>query len=191
MIRALIFDCFGVLYRDNIDMLYDIIPPDKHIAFRDLIHASDYGYMSRHDYQVGTAELAGKTVEEIQAIEAMQFVLNQPLLDKARELKSRYKIALLSNIGDQTMDRLFPEPARSELFEVFVLSSNVGMIKPSENLFEYAAAECGVLPEECLMIDDLMTNVDGARMAGMQAVLFTTNRQFEEDLAALEEQHHA
>jgi FMN phosphatase YigB (HAD superfamily) len=191
MIRALIFDCFGVLYRDNIDMLYDVVPEDKQREFRDLIHASDYGLISRQDYFVGTAALSGRTVEEVQEIESRQFILNESLLARARQLKNDYKIGLLSNIGDTTMDRLFPEPGRSELFDMFLLSSDVGLIKPSRRLFELAAVQLGCLPEECVMIDDIMYNVEGARMADMQAILFTTNPQFEIDLAKLMEKQDA
>ena len=40
----------------------------------------------------------------------------------------------------------------------------------------------GLMKEECLFVDDKQINVDGARATGMQAILFTDTRQFEEEL---------
>lgn len=185
MIKALIFDCFGVLYRDNLSMLYDVVPEAKHLELRDIIHATDHGLISRQEYFEKIAELSGKLPEDIRAIELKQFVRNEQLIAVAKSYRGRYKVGLLSNIGDETMDRLFPEPERAELFDAFVFSSEVGLIKPSAEIFEIAASRLGFSPDECVMIDDIPDNVEGARMTGMHGVLFTSNRQLEIDLGQL------
>lgn len=185
MIKALIFDCFGVLYRDNLSMLYEVVPKEKQQELHDIVHATDHGFISRADYFEKIAELSGKETSDIREIENRQFSRNETLIARAKELKSDFKIGLLSNIGDETMDRLFPEPERSELFDAFVLSSEVGLIKPAVELFQVTAERLGYEPEECLMIDDIPVNVGGARLAGMQAVLFTTNYEFEQNLERL------
>lgn len=185
MIKALIFDCFGVLYRDNISMIYDLMPREKHLEFHDIIHASDQGLISRQQYFEQTAELIGKTTDEVREIELKQFVRNEQLIEKLIDLKKDFKIGLLSNIGDETMDRLFPEPERSQLFDVFVLSSQVGLLKPAAGIFEAGAAMLELPTEECVMIDDIPSNVEGARAVGMSGILFTTNHQFEIDIKNL------
>jgi HAD superfamily hydrolase (TIGR01509 family) len=191
MIRALIFDCFGVLYRDNISMLYDTVRPEQYQDMQDIIHATDYGLLTREEYYTQIAALAGKTPDEIRQIESKQHSRDDEMIAYAQTLKSKYKVALLSNIDPDTMQRLFPEPQRSELFDAFIISGEVGITKPSPEIFAIAARKLGVLPEECLMIDDLLKNVEGARMAGMQAVLFTTRRQLEQDLPSLLAEQHA
>ncbi|MDB5165186.1 MAG: putative (S)-2-haloacid dehalogenase [Candidatus Saccharibacteria bacterium] len=191
MIRALIFDCFGVLYRDNIDMLYELVPFDKRQAVHDVIHACDHGFISRSEYFDAIAELSGKTSDDIRELDKQQHSRNEQLIAYAKELKKDYKIGLLSNIGDETMDQLFPVEERTQLFDAFILSSQVGIIKPAREIFELAAHELGVASEECVMIDDLAKNVEGARMAGMQALLFTNNRQFQSDLQIILEQDGA
>jgi len=182
MISALIFDCFGVLYRDNIDMLYDAVPKESCQQLRDIIHASDHGYLSKQEYLDKVAEISGKTVQEIEQISLKQYSRNEELIVRVRELKNDYKIGLLSNVGEETMDRLFPQPERDELFDAFVISSKVGFIKPSMQIFELAAKQLDAPLDECVMIDDIPANVEGARAAGMQGILFTTNRQFENEL---------
>lgn len=188
MIKALIFDCFGVLYRDNLSMLYEVVPKDKQQELHDIIHATDHGFISRADYFEKIAELSGKEASDIRELDRRQYSRNEPLIARAKELKPDFKIGLLSNIGDETMDRLFLEPERSELFDAFVISSAVGLIKPAIELFQVTAERIGCKPEECLMIDDIPANVEGARAAGMQAMLFTNNHQFECDLRVLLEQ---
>lgn len=191
MIRAIIYDCFGVLYRDNISMITELVSVSKRQELQDIIRACDHGYITRTEYFEKIAELTGKQSDEIRAVEAKQFVRNQPLIDTLPELRRNYKVGLLSNIGDETMDRLFPEPERSELFDVFVLSSNFGLIKPAREIFDFAANQLGLRNEECLMIDDRIENVEGARMSGMSALLFVSNSQLDRELKTILEHSRA
>lgn len=191
MIRALIFDCFGVLYRQSADALYDLMPADKHQAWQDITRACDHGFISRADYFEQIAELIGSTPDDIRALEQREHIRNDQLFEYIKLLKQQYRIGLLSNIGDETMDRLFPEQERQELFDEFVLSSQIGLIKPAHETFEITAQRLGVPVHECVMIDDLMKNVEGAQVAGMKAILFTTNRQLQIELESLLETENA
>ena len=47
------------------------------------------------------------------------------------------------------------------------------------------ASKLGVHPEECVMIDDLIANVEGAKLAGMQAVLYTDTEKLKSELGEL------
>ncbi len=191
MIRALIFDCFGVLYRDNLSMLYDVVPKEQYRALRDIIHATDYGMMTREQYYQEVAELAKLPVEDIRGIESRQHSRDNEMIAYSQTFRPTYKVGLLSNIDTDSMNRIFPLEERSQLFDAFVISGEIGITKPSAAIFEHAATELGLLPEECLMIDDIPSNVEGARMTGMQALLFTTRRQLEIDLTALLEETRA
>ena len=182
MIRALIFDCFGVLYRDNLSMLYDIVPHEKQHDLQDIIHATDHGFLSREEYYESVAELAGSSPADIREIEKRQHSRDETMISYTQSFKPEYKIGLLSNIDTDSMDRLFPEPERSQLFDTFIISGEVGATKPAIQMFNIAAERLQLQPEECLMIDDIPANLDGARAAGMQAILFTSKRQLENDL---------
>lgn len=187
MIKAIIFDCFGVLYRDNISMLHDVVPAENRQELQDIIHATDYGFMSREEYYAKTAELAGKTPSDMREIEKRQHSRDERMIAYSQTFRLKYKVGLLSNIDSDTIRRLFPN--FEELFDVFVVSGDVGVTKPSTEIFEIAAARLGLLPEECVMIDDLPNNVEGAKMAGMQALLFTTQYELERELPKFLEQH--
>ena len=51
-------------------------------------------------------------------------------------------------------------------------SHEMGMRKPHPEYFTAVAADLGVAPSACLFVDDLEQNVDGAREAGMEAIVF-------------------
>ncbi len=67
----------------------------------------------------------------------------------------------------------FPHPA---------LSYRIGSLKPAPANFCAAAAGLGLRPEECLFIDDLPANIDGAQAVGMAGILFHTPGQLTAEL---------
>ena len=46
------------------------------------------------------------------------------------------------------------------------------MLKPGREIFDEVVRRIGVRPEEILFIDDSIANVEGARAAGLNAVLY-------------------
>ena len=63
-----------------------------------------------------------------------------------------------------------------------LISSEEILIKPDVAIYDRLCEKFGLVKEECLFTDDKQINIDGARAAGMPAVLFTDARQYEEDL---------
>ncbi len=96
-----------------------------------------------------------------------------------------FKIGLLTNMGPGTLDEVFSEQERNKLFDVVVVSSEVGLIKPSRDIFELTSERLGVPADETVFIDDRPVNTDGAERTGMKTILFTTNKQFEVELSSL------
>lgn len=186
VIKAIIFDCFGVLVVPGLDaLLHDF--PDKAVEAQDLELQSDYGYISRQEYNQLASELTGLSVEQFQNRYWKSKVRNQPAFDWLLDLKKTgtYKIGMLSNIGAWWLDDFIAPTEREQLFDAFVLSGEVGMVKPSIEIFELVAERLGVEPSECVMIDDALVNVNGAKRAGMKAILFSTTVQAQADLALL------
>jgi HAD superfamily hydrolase (TIGR01509 family) len=71
-----------------------------------------------------------------------------------------------------------------ELFDGVVISAEVGMHKPQPEIFALGAERAGVAPEECVFVDDLRENCEGAEAVGMIAVL---HRGADSTLPRLEE----
>jgi len=107
---------------------------------------------------------------------------DQPMLDAVRRAKAAgVRTGLISNsLGEGRYDRsTFPE-----LFDGVVISGEVGMHKPQPEIYALGADRVGVSPLECVFVDDLRENCEGAEAAGMTAVL---HRGAETTLPRLEE----
>lgn len=59
------------------------------------------------------------------------------------------------------------------LFDVVVLGGSIGVRKPDPEVFRRVAAMLRVRPQECVVVDDLLRNVRGARAAGAVVVHHT------------------
>lgn len=182
MIRGIIFDCFGVLYQGSIGHLYELAAPDRRADLANLAKSSDYGYISREEFLTQAAELIDKSMAEVAAIMQHDHIRNQAMVDYVRSFRPHYKVAMLSNIGRGVMSQLFTDVELDELFDEVVLSSDVGLTKPDPAIYQLTAKRLGLAPEECIMIDDLESNITGAKSANMQGIVFASTSMFKRDM---------
>ena len=91
------------------------------------------------------------------------------------------RTGLISNsMGAGRYDRsAFPE-----LFDGVVISGDEGLHKPEPEIYELGCERVGLEPSECVFVDDLRENCEGAEAVGMTAVL---HRGPERTLPRLEE----
>jgi putative hydrolase of the HAD superfamily len=59
------------------------------------------------------------------------------------------------------------------LFDVVVISDQVGLRKPEPAIYDLTATKLGLRPEDCVFVDDTPANLVTARHLGMTAVHFT------------------
>jgi HAD superfamily hydrolase (TIGR01509 family) len=57
-----------------------------------------------------------------------------------------------------------------ELFDVSVISGEVGLHKPQPEIYELVVDRLGVPAADCAFVDDLRENCEGAEAVGMTAV---------------------
>lgn len=191
MIRAVIFDCFGVLYTDGKSLIIDACPPEKRRELQDLFKQADYGFISGEEFSNTATELLGMTRADFDAMTGSTYARNQILAGWIRSHKGQYKIGLLSNVSEDTYTMLFTEDDERELFDTVVLSSRIGITKPSPEAYRLVADRLGVEPKDCIMIDDIERNVEGAENAGMKGLLFRSNQQLQTELSELLEPSRA
>jgi epoxide hydrolase-like predicted phosphatase len=94
---------------------------------------------------------------------------DERMLDAVRQARAAgIRTGLVSNsMGAGRYDRsTFPE-----LFDGVVISGDVGLHKPQPEIFLLGAERTGVAPGECVFVDDLRENCEGAEAVGMIAVL--------------------
>lgn len=185
MIQGIIFDCFGVLYHGSLGYFRTLVTPEHSQELEDLSHGYDAGHITQDDYFNGVGRLIEKSANEVDLICQKQHFRNESMIELVRSLRPHYKVALLSNIGRGFIEQLFTSEDLSELFDVEILSNEVGMVKPSKDIYDLVASRLGLEPESCVMIDDLTANIVGARSAGMKGIVCQTTQQVVDDLNGL------
>jgi putative hydrolase of the HAD superfamily len=83
---------------------------------------------------------------------------------------ARVPIALVSNVFGRDCYAGFDLDA---LADVVVISSEVGVRKPSRRIYALACERLGIDPRQAVMVDDLPQNLDGAARLGIAGVLHT------------------
>jgi putative hydrolase of the HAD superfamily len=79
------------------------------------------------------------------------------------------RVAMLSNsVGDESV---YARALMDDLFDAWVISSEVGLRKPDPAIYELAAERLGLAPQACVFVDDLPGNLKPARALGMATVL--------------------
>ncbi len=113
-------------------------------------------------------------IEEFSAAWADIFTLNPAVAELAAELKRRgYTLVLGSNTNEIHASHFRREFAEALApFDALVLSHEVGHIKPSPEFYLTCARAANTEAKDCVFIDDLPENVEGARAAGLLGIIF-------------------
>ncbi|HUY44586.1 MAG TPA: HAD family phosphatase [Streptosporangiaceae bacterium] len=141
------------------------------------IHALERGECTIEDFEQRLATLIVRrdggpvTAAGLLARMFAATAICDPMHDVLRACRDAgLRTALLSNswgVADYPR-HLFPG-----LFDAVVISAEVGMRKPEERIFRHAADLLGVVPAECVFIDDIEANVLAAEAIGMTGMLHT------------------
>ncbi len=91
------------------------------------------------------------------------------------ELKRKgYKVYALSNMTRHFIKNEYKFPVFTE-FDGIVYSAPIKMIKPSPEIYQYIINKYSLIPEECLFVDDMKTNLEAASRFGIQTFQYKNN----------------
>jgi HAD superfamily hydrolase (TIGR01549 family) len=185
MIKAVIFDCFGVLAEDGwMPLKRKYVGDNQQLAqeIADLGKQNEFGIIDNETHLHQMAQLMHIDPEELRSALGVK-VANKELFDFITDrLKPRYKVGLMSNANYDVMSELFT-PKQAALFDATVMSFESRLVKPDERMFRLIADRLQVEPEECIFVDDQERYATAAGMLGMYGVYFTSNKQ---GIAAIE-----
>jgi epoxide hydrolase-like predicted phosphatase len=103
---------------------------------------------------------------------------NPPMIDLMRELKEAgYRMAMLTNNVREWEPLWRSMLPVDEIFETVVDSAFVGHRKPESRIYALTLERIEMNPEQCLFVDDVQVNCEGAVRAGIRAVHFQGNDQ--------------
>ena len=153
--------------------------------------ALEEGRVSPEEWRAIIRKNIAKPVTDQQIDDAFNaFLVDLPIekLRMLRALKSRYRIAMLSNTNKVMFESKIPELFKIEGFTIedyfddFFLSYKMGMSKPSPEIFIKVAEGLGIEPCEALFIDDSQANVDAASKLGFQTLCVEPYTDFSDKL---------
>lgn len=141
-----------------------------------LVHEYERGAIGDVEFgerALGLLELAAPA-ESFRAAWADIFWLNEPVVDLIGRLDDAgYPLVLGSNTNAIHAEHFLGRFAEVfERFDGLILSYRVGHLKPSAEFYLACARAAGAEPGDCLFIDDLEENVEGARRAGLKGIRY-------------------
>jgi putative hydrolase of the HAD superfamily len=197
MIRAVISDLGKViLWFDNTIFYRKMTAycPLSVAGIRETVHASpefvelfDSGRLTPREFYERVVAKLGARVEydEFMAAYADVFSINPPALEVIRCLKGRYRLILVSNVDVVRFGfirKRFPELM---IFDDYVLSYELGQMKPEPGIYRAALDKAGARPSECVFIDDMEENIEGAAALGIPAILYRPETDLGRELRSL------
>ena len=103
-----------------------------------------------------------------------------PMIDGLRE--KGYRVYYLSNMSEHVLDKGRHAFDFVSHMDGGIFSCHVKTIKPAPDIYHMLFEKYGLVPEECLFIDDQPANVSTARKLGMKAIRYESYGQLEADL---------
>jgi putative hydrolase of the HAD superfamily len=101
------------------------------------------------------------------------FSLNPPVVDALNRLRPRLsRMVMLSNTDVARFGFISDRFPEVHLFDDYVLSYEVGYVKPDPRIYELALDRAGIPPDECVFIDDRSENIEAARGLGIETIHF-------------------
>jgi len=140
------------------------------------LHALERGEMLvPHFEEQLAAELArrqGSPVNHVGLLQRMFDAIEHAPQMNALVLRARHMgiaTALLSNSWGND----YPRDGWDDMFDVVVISGEVGMRKPDAEIFHHTLSQLGVAPQHSVFVDDIKLNVNAAVSVGMVGIHHT------------------
>ncbi len=124
------------------------------------------------------------SVEELKSLVREVLVPINKMLDLTKGLKSRYKLAILSNFTKEWADYLIKKYELDKLFDATFWSFERGIKKPWHDAYLQVTKHFNVSPQESLLIDDKIRNTESAVKLGFNIVLFENYEQLKKELTS-------
>ncbi|HET9174191.1 MAG TPA: HAD family phosphatase [Candidatus Saccharimonadales bacterium] len=182
MITTIIFDFFDVIRTDPAKALFKQYGIERTGKYSQLFHRLDLGEIEQNEFFTSLSKLSG--VDEIKIIEhyADTYVANDNLLILIEDLKKNYKIGLLSNSPRTYLRDILKKHDLEKLFDEVVISSEINLLKPSPEAFNYTLKKLNSSPAETIFIDDTVQNVEAAQKLGIGGIHFKSVTQLKTEL---------
>jgi putative hydrolase of the HAD superfamily len=120
----------------------------------------------------------GYKVDGWRILQSLSGDIRPQMVEALRRCRQAFRVACITNNmkhGEgpgmaRSADKAKAVAEIMTLFEHVVESSKLGMRKPDPRIYQHACDLLGVLPEDCVYLDDLGINLKPARALGMRTI---------------------
>jgi glucose-1-phosphatase len=160
----------------------------EHILNRSLEDDYESGRITTEQLLVRIRQTTGVDVVDSLLCEAISdiFWSNPDVCSLIGQLKGRYRLFVGSNTCDlhaRQFRSQFADTLRH--FDALVLSHEIGARKPKRAFFEHCRKLAGCDAGDCVFIDDLHHNVEGARACGMNGIVYRSFDELHDEMTLL------
>ena len=183
-IKGIIFDFGNVVCAfDNMDFIKNISKhtgnsPEKLYKLiytnTDLIEKYEKGLISSNYFYQHLSRICGLKVKRKELIKAYSgiFIPIKKTFGLIKILKKKYKMGLLSNTCWWDYKYEIRNTEIFQLFDKVSLSFRVKQSKPHPDIYKDILKKLKLKPEECVYIDEIEKNIEGAKKLGLKTILF-------------------
>ncbi|MBI3610619.1 MAG: HAD family phosphatase [Nitrospirae bacterium] len=199
MLRAVIFDCDGVI----VDSEPHHLKAFKEVLAEEGISLSTEDYYSKylamddkgcfeavlheHNRPVDNKILKSLIIRKMEIyrrLSQQELILYPGVVDLVRKLQGRYRLAIASGAFRGEVKFALDKGGMRDAFPVMVTAQDVRNGKPHPEAFQTALAQINaknpvpspaIRPDECLVIEDSLHGIEGAKAAGMKCLAVTNS----------------
>ena len=180
MIRNVVFDIGWVFVHLNHQPILDFLaahgadaPDLDSVLARIALDDHECGRMDGQGLLERCAAIAPRpmSLEAARASWVDMFELQPRMVELARRLRERYRVYLLSNIGDLHWTHLSREYQLHSIGHGVLPSFVAGVMKPHDGIYVEAERRFSLTPAETVFIDDRAENIEAARRRGWHGIV--------------------
>jgi glucose-1-phosphatase len=196
MIKTVLLDLGNVILPVDFRRCHDLLaaacpcPVDQiqgRLSGRGLVERFETGAISSDDFFREVSDLLEMNVPQQQFWEIWSSIFApEPFIPDAmiEGLGKHQRLLLLSNTNANHFVWLREKYPLLAHFDDYVLSYEVGAMKPSPRIYHEAIARAECAPGECFFTDDIEAYAEAARREGIDAVQFRSLPQLQGELKA-------
>ena len=193
-IKALVFDCGGVVLRDRDESYYSrweqrLGLNEGHLK-RTLYEGplwtqAESGALSEDAFWEHSGANLGLSPAQSASLAADawgSWEVDPIVLSLVQRARTRYRVAMLSNATDILEAKLSHTYGIAHLFDPIINSSRVGIAKPDPAIYHELLNRMGLEAGETVFVDDRAENVAAAATLGMHVIWFVHPNELERQL---------
>ncbi len=183
MIRNIVFDMGNVLIKfAPLDYLNQTFKDKLAIeeVYRELFCKEEWieldrGTLTEKEALVSVCARIPAYSEYVKQAMTGWFIERKPIegmYELVRDVKQKgYRIYLLSNASPRIYEYKDKIPAIN-FFDGYLISCDIKVNKPDREIYEALLRKYDLIAQECIFIDDLQRNIEGAKAVGIQGHVF-------------------